>query len=87
MSMEDAKLYTRCWLRGGRAFCVELEQGFWDALEEIAESYDVSVTALVMRVRRESPADLESALRVFAIEHLRALESSLSEQSRTARLQ
>ncbi|WP_249693921.1 ribbon-helix-helix domain-containing protein [Stappia sp. WLB 29] len=65
----------------GHRTSLALEPEFWEVLEEMAESEDVSLPALVARIddAREMEADggdlpssLSSALRVAALAHCRA---------------
>ena len=53
---------------------VSLEQPFWDAFRDIAESEHVSTSALLRKVDAErNSANLSSAIRVFVLAHMRDL--------------
>ncbi len=58
----------------GHKTSVSLEQPFWDAFRDIAESERISTSALLRKVDAErSHANLSSAIRVFVLGHLRQL--------------
>ncbi len=58
----------------GHRTSVTLEDAFWDALVAIAAGRGESVAALIARVDKSRPADvnLSSALRMFALDWYRA---------------
>jgi predicted DNA-binding ribbon-helix-helix protein len=63
----------RSVLVAGRKTSVSLEEAFWQALKDIANERQVSVSNLVARI--ESARDshnLSSALRLFVLEHYRS---------------
>jgi predicted DNA-binding ribbon-helix-helix protein len=58
----------------GHKTSVSLEQPFWDAFRNIAESERISTSALLRKVDAErSQANLSSAIRVFVLRHVREL--------------
>lgn len=61
----------------GHRTSVALEPEFWDALEALARREGLSLSALIAkidreRIRRDPQPGLASALRVFALNSLRA---------------
>jgi predicted DNA-binding ribbon-helix-helix protein len=58
----------------GHKTSVSLEQPFWDAFRDIAESERVSTSALLRKVDAErNQANMSSAIRVFVLRHMRTL--------------
>ena len=59
-------------LRGHRT-SVTLEDEFWDALKDIADSMGISATALASEIdgRRDFATGLASSIRVFVLKHYR----------------
>ena len=58
----------------GHKTSVSLEQPFWDAFRDIAESERISTSALLRKVDADrSHANLSSAIRVFVLGHMRHL--------------
>ncbi len=58
----------------GHKTSVSLEQPFWDAFRDIAETERMSTSALLRKVDAERRhANLSSAIRVFVLAHMRAL--------------
>jgi len=56
----------------GRSTSVSLEDEFWEALQEIADSRDETVSQLATRINAErKTANLSSNLRVFVLDHYR----------------
>ena len=63
----------RSVILNGRKTSVSLEDDFWQALNEIADSRRVSVSNLVQTIDRERRnSNLSSAIRVFVFNHVRA---------------
>jgi predicted DNA-binding ribbon-helix-helix protein len=61
----------------GNKTSVSLENEFWDALHEIAESKNTTTAQLVGEIARQrTTVNLSSALRVYAFRHFRSLEGS-----------
>jgi predicted DNA-binding ribbon-helix-helix protein len=59
-------------VRGHRT-SISLEAPFWDVLKEAAEEHHISVAALVAGIdARRGNAGLSSAVRVWALEHVRS---------------
>jgi predicted DNA-binding ribbon-helix-helix protein len=58
----------------GRPTSVSLEDAFWSALREIAATRGVSVSDLIAALNKERQhPNLSSVLRLFVLEHYRAL--------------
>jgi predicted DNA-binding ribbon-helix-helix protein len=56
----------------GRKSSVSLEDAFWDALKEIAETQKVRVSELVSTIESErQQINLSSAIRLFVFDHYR----------------
>lgn len=64
-------------IRGHRT-SVSLEQPFFDALHQISDERGVSLAALIAEVdaRRPRNSNLSSALRVFVVEHFKAMAAA-----------
>ncbi len=58
----------------GHRTSISLEQPFWDALKEIADSHGVSLAALVSEIddRRGATAGLSTSVRLYVLDVLRA---------------
>ena len=70
----------------GNKTSVSLENEFWDALHEIAESKNTTTAQLVGEIARQrTTVNLSSALRVYAYRHFRSLEGSRRLSSATLR--
>lgn len=62
----------------GHRTSVSLEDGFWDALKQIAANQDRSVTALIAEVDlARGETNLSSALRLHALDHYRRLADAV----------
>lgn len=72
--MSQALMSTRTWRHGDWKFSLTLEEGFWDALEEIADARRETVLTLVQQVDAEQPDDLASALRVYVMTQFAAAQ-------------
>jgi predicted DNA-binding ribbon-helix-helix protein len=56
----------------GHKTSVSLEEGFWNALKEIAGSRDKNLSDLVAAIDSErNHANLSSAIRLFVLDHYR----------------
>ncbi len=61
----------------GHKTSVSLEQPFWDAFRDIAESERISTSALLRKVDAErNQANMSSAIRVFVLRHMRSLATN-----------
>ena len=68
--------YKRSLKIDGHPTSVSLEDGFWDALNEIAASRNVPVSDLVATINKDRQhANLTSVLRLFILDHYRLLAS------------
>jgi len=69
----EAGVKKRSVVIAGHRTSVSLESAFWDALKAEASAENCSLAALVARIDAErGPANLSSALRVFALTRARA---------------
>jgi predicted DNA-binding ribbon-helix-helix protein len=59
----------------GRNTSVGLEDGFWNALKEIAASQETSVQKLVSKIARRKGPNLSSAVRLFVLDYYRRAAS------------
>jgi predicted DNA-binding ribbon-helix-helix protein len=70
---DDGKIVKRSIRIAGHATSISLEEAFWRTLREIAAQRGVSLAQLAAEVdARRGAANLSSALRVFALQALRA---------------
>jgi len=61
---------------GGRKTSVSLEEPFWDGLREIADSENMTRSALVRKIAQQCISDnLSSAIRVFLFSYFRTSSS------------
>jgi predicted DNA-binding ribbon-helix-helix protein len=60
----------------GRKSSVGLEDGFWNALKEIATARKISIQEIVLEIdsARDGP-NLSSAIRLFVLDHYRSLHT------------
>ena len=57
---------------GGRKTSTSLEDEFWEALREIAQSQQISLSKLLAAIKSEQRQNsLSSAIRVFVLNHYR----------------
>jgi predicted DNA-binding ribbon-helix-helix protein len=57
---------------GGRKTSTSLENEFWEALREIAQSQQMPLSALLAIIKTEyQKSNLSSAIRVFVLNHYR----------------
>jgi len=72
-----------------RKTSISLEEEFWEGLKDIAQADQMSVSALLLLVRRCHQGSLSSAVRVFVVDYYRARVSAASadrsKSSETAR--
>lgn len=73
--MSDRRPRKRSLTLRGHRTSVSLEDPFWDAFVEIAEAKGLSINALAVEVDAERvlQSGLASAIRVFVLNHYRAL--------------
>jgi predicted DNA-binding ribbon-helix-helix protein len=55
----------------GRKTTLGLEDGFWNALKEIAAAQETTVQNLVWKIDRARHGNLSSAIRLFVLDHYR----------------
>lgn len=60
----------------GHSTSLSLEDVFWDALKEVAAERGLSLNALIEEIDRGRGGNLSSAVRVFLLNHFRALARS-----------
>lgn len=69
----SSPVVKRSVMISGHATSVSLEQPFWDALTELAETENKSLNALIAEIddtRSQMQGNLSSALRLYVIFHL-----------------
>ena len=68
--MRGSAIFKRSLVIENSKTSVSLEQQFWEALGEIADSQNLSRSQLVTRIiQNEEPENLSSAIRVFVLKH------------------
>ena len=68
----SSSVVKRSIIRDGHKSSVSLEDQFWDALREIADRENVTVSALVGTIDHgPNRRNLSSAIRVFVLDHFR----------------
>src|SRR5215510_6596529 len=68
----NSPVIKRSIIRDGHKSSVSLEDQFWDALREIADRQNVTVSALVGTIDHgPNRRNLSSAIRVFVLDHYR----------------
>jgi predicted DNA-binding ribbon-helix-helix protein len=76
----------RSILLSGHKTSVSLEEAFWQGLKEIASGRNLSVSALISSVdARRAEGNLSSAIRLFVLDHFRALAQPASADALGAR--
>ena len=60
----------------GRKTSISLEDDFWRAFKEIAAARDISLTELVGSIDSGRTGNLSSAIRLFVLNHYRAMIST-----------
>jgi predicted DNA-binding ribbon-helix-helix protein len=68
---EKLSLKKRSVTISGHGTSVSLENAFWDALKDIADSRGLSLNAMITEIDKERTGNLSSAIRVFILEHMR----------------
>ena len=82
-SGQKSQVLKRSMLIDGHKTSISLEDAFWVALQEIAESQSVRVSELVATINRDREhANLSSAVRLHVLAYYRG--RSPSEQSKQA---
>jgi predicted DNA-binding ribbon-helix-helix protein len=72
--MTPSPVLKRSVVLSGHKTSVSLEEPFWQALREIATARGLTVRALISLVdEKREQGNLSSALRVFVLEHFRAI--------------
>jgi predicted DNA-binding ribbon-helix-helix protein len=70
MTRIASPVIKRSIVRDGHKSSVSLEDEFWDALREIADRENMTMSALVATIDHGSD-NLSSAIRVFVLDHFR----------------
>lgn len=80
--MSDRPVKRSLTLHGHRT-SVSLETPFWEALQEIAAERKISLAKLAVEIddTRGTGAGLATALRIFILEHYRALAAQAAEKA------
>lgn len=80
--MSDRPVKRSLTLHGHRT-SVSLETPFWEALQEIAAERKISLAKLAVEIddTRGTGAGLATALRIFILEHYRALAAQAVEKA------
>lgn len=80
--MSDRPVKRSLTLHGHRT-SVSLETPFWEALQEIAAERKISLAKLAAEIddTRGTGAGLATALRIFILEHYRALAAQAAEKA------
>lgn len=80
--MSDRPVKRSLTLHGHRT-SVSLETPFWEALQEIAAERKISLAKLAAEIddTRGTGAGLATALRIFILEHYRALAAQVVEKA------
>ena len=72
----------------GRKTSISLEDAFWRGLKEIASARHLTLSALVAGINAGRTGNLSSAIRLFVLDHYRALISTpAASQSARAEMQ
>jgi predicted DNA-binding ribbon-helix-helix protein len=78
--LRNARNVKRSILIDGHKTSVSLEDPFWNALKEIATTRNVPVLDLIAWIDKERQhANLSSVLRLFVLDHYRALAEHRAE--------
>jgi len=70
---DQSRLRKRSVLVAGHRTSVSLEDAFWEVLRILADRRGLSLNQLVAEVDESRTGNLSSALRVYALEELKAL--------------
>ena len=74
MTFVEPVVKKRSVVVGGRKTSTSLEDEFWEALREIAQSQQISLSKLLAAIKPEQRQNsLSSAIRVFVLNHYRKL--------------
>ena len=69
---KNSSVIKRSVVRNGHKSSISLEDEFWDALREIADSKQIAISALVATIDHgRTTNNLSSAIRVFVLDHFR----------------
>lgn len=63
----DAEIRKRSVKISGHRTSVSIENGFWDALKDIAAAKAISVNALIEEIDRDRQGNLSSAIRLYVL--------------------
>lgn len=75
--MKTSLVAKRSVVIGGHKTSVSLEEAFWKGLKEIASIRDLTLSELVSSIDAErSHGNLSSAIRLFVLDHYRAMIGS-----------
>jgi predicted DNA-binding ribbon-helix-helix protein len=67
-----SKIRKHSLIVAGRKTSISIEDEFWNALQEIADSNDVSASQLVSQIAQlYGPGNLSSNVRIFLLERFR----------------
>jgi predicted DNA-binding ribbon-helix-helix protein len=72
----ESPVAKRSIVIAGRKTSISLEDDFWRGLKEIASARDLTLTALVAGIDSERTGNLSSAIRLFVLNHYRAMNSA-----------
>ncbi len=67
MTAMDAEIRKRSVKISGHRTSVSIENGFWDALKDIAAAKAISVNALIEEIDRDRQGNLSSAIRLYVL--------------------
>ena len=74
---KNSSVIKRSVIRNGHKSSISLEDQFWDALREIAESKDIAISTLVAAIdHSRTTSNLSSAIRVYVLAHFRHNDDS-----------
>jgi predicted DNA-binding ribbon-helix-helix protein len=73
----ESPVVKRSIVIAGRKTSVSLEEDFWRAFREIAATRNLSLTELVGSIDSGRTGNLSSAIRLFVLNHYRAMISAL----------
>ena len=74
MTFVESVVKKRSVVVGGRKTSTSLEDEFWEALREIAQSQQMPLSKLLVAIKGEQRQNsLSSAIRVFVLNHYRKL--------------
>jgi predicted DNA-binding ribbon-helix-helix protein len=72
----ESPVAKRSIVIAGRKTSISLEDDFWRGLKEIASARDLTLTALVAGIDSGRTGNLSSAIRLFVLNHYRAMISA-----------